>query len=92
MLELKVVKRGLSVNLSPHQYAFHLKHAELGCPTFILVQYHPKGSIKPSEVQLLLYAGRDAALLLESGVRVPPVASYALSNVDWSDMASKLGG
>jgi len=90
MLELKIVSRGYSVKLSPHQYAFHLKHADLGCPSFILVQYHPKGATKTTEVELLLYEGRVARVLLEKGVRSPPVASYKLSDVDWDDLTEKL--
>jgi len=90
MLELKIVGRGYSVKLSPHQYAFHLKHADLGCSSFILVQYHPKGSVKTTEVELLLYEGRVARVLLEKGVKALPMASYKLSDVDWDDLTEKL--
>jgi hypothetical protein len=38
MIELKVVK-GRKLAISPHQVAFHLKHADMKAPTFILVQF-----------------------------------------------------
>ena len=40
-VELKVVKHGRRVRLSPHQIAFHSRHAELGCATFVLVLFVP---------------------------------------------------
>ena len=90
MLELKIVQRGRRINLSPHQYAFHLKHAALGCPSYILVQYHPKGTTKPAEIELRLYSGSQAAEILEKGIETAPIVSYPLSAVDWPDLANRL--
>ena len=91
MVELKVVKKGLKVNLSPHQIAFHLKHAELKCPTFVLVEYHPALSKKAAGNELLLYSGAQAAEVFEKGVTVEPLHRWVLPRVDWSDVCERLG-
>jgi hypothetical protein len=83
MVELKVVKRGKKVALSPHQVAFHLKHASLGCPTYILVQYHPAGTTSALKADLLLYDGSQAEDLLLRGVECIPSAKWPLSHVQW---------
>ena len=88
-MELKVIKTGLKINLSPHQYSFHLKHASIGCPTFILVQYYPPESSgdKPT---LKLYRGAQALFLFDEGVRVAPIAQWPVRAVDWSEMRALL--
>ena len=83
MVELKVVKRGKKVALSPHQVAFHLKHASLGCPTYILVQYHPAGTTSALKAELLLYDGSQAEDVLLRGVECIPSAKWPLSHVHW---------
>lgn len=83
MVELKVVKRGKKVNLSPHQVSFHLKHASLKCPTFIMVQYHPAGTTTALKAELLLYKGGQAEELLHLGVACEPCARWPLSHVHW---------
>jgi Holliday junction resolvase len=83
MVELKVVKRGKKVALSPHQVAFHLKHASLGCPTYIMVQYHPAGTTTALKADLLLYKGAQAEELLHLGVECTPFAKWSLSHVHW---------
>jgi hypothetical protein len=89
MLELKVVQKGLKINLSPHQYSFHLKHASIRCPTFILVQYHP--TISSGDIpMLMLYKGAQAAEMLQEGVRVAPLAQWPVRAVDWSEMRALL--
>ena len=72
MVELKVVKRGRKVNLSPHQVAFHIKHADLNCPTYILVQYHPAGTTHASKSELLLFCGEQAIDLVNRYDPVKP--------------------
>lgn len=83
MVELKVVKRGKKVNLSPHQVAFHLKHSSLNCPTFILVQYHPAGTTSALKAELFLYRGAQAVDLLHLGIECEPFAKWPLSHVQW---------
>ena len=92
MVELKVVNRGRKVRLSPHQVAFNQKHGMMGLPTWILVQYHPKGTSKRSEILLMLYHGRQAMELAERGVETKPAAQWPLDSVDWEGLESRLVG
>lgn len=83
MVELKVVKRGRKVALSPHQAAFHLKHADLGCPTYILVGYYPPGVVSALKAELRLYRGSQAEELLVRGLDCEPVEKWILAKVEW---------
>ena len=90
MVELKVVSRGRKVRLSPHQVAFNLKHGMMGLPTWILVQYHPKGTTRRTEIELRLYHGKQVVSLMESGIDVPAVLQWPLAAVDWDALRSRL--
>jgi hypothetical protein len=81
MVELKVVSRGLKVALSPHQVAFHLKHADMRCPTFILVLHSPAG--KRKEAELLLYSGEQVMDVHQLGVKAAPLARWPWLGVPW---------
>lgn len=83
-VELKVVKKGRKVALSPHQIAFHARHAELGVRTFVLVLYCPPQKHMVKHGQLLLFTGEQVFELVKSGVDTTPVASYQYSNVPWN--------
>ena len=83
MLELKVVKRGRKVNLSPHQVAFHLKHADLRCPTYVLVQYYPPQAVTVARSELLLYAGDQVLELSKLGIELEPVGRWPWTGVPW---------
>ena len=89
-VELKVVKRGRKVALSPHQIAFHARHAELGVRTFILVLYVPAGKVASREGRLLLYAGRQVFELAKSGINTDPVVGYHYGAVPWRLLMSSL--
>ena len=82
MVELKVVKTGQKVRLSPHQVAFHVKHASLGCPTYILVEYHRPAS-SGEKSQILLYEGSQAVDLFERGVNLEPLAKWDKRRMQW---------
>jgi hypothetical protein len=84
MVELKVVKRGKKVNLSPHQIAFHHKHSTLKCPTFILVQYHPAGTTASRSAEVLLYSGAQVESLAMVGVDTPPIDRWNLAAMEWN--------
>ena len=81
MVELKVVKRGFKVNLSPHQVAFHLKHADMHCPTFVVVQYSPAG--KTAAGELLVYSGDQVMDVHKLGVKAEPLARWPWLGVQW---------
>jgi hypothetical protein len=84
MLELKVVKKGKKVNLSPHQIAFHHKHSSLKCPTFILIQYHPPGTTASRSAEVLLYSGAQVESLAMVGVDTPPIDRWNLAAMEWN--------
>jgi hypothetical protein len=84
MVELKVVKRGKKVNLSPHQIAFHHKHSTLKCPTFILVQYHPMGTTASRSAEILLYSGAQVESLAMIGVDTRPIDRWNLAAMEWN--------
>lgn len=86
LIELKVVSAGLKINLSPHQYAFHIKHAMLGCPTFIVVEVNTK--TRPPE--LLLFSGQQAEDIAKRGVLADCVARWPLAKIDWEEFHRKV--
>jgi hypothetical protein len=90
MAELKVVKRGRKVNLSPHQVAFHIKHADLRCPTYILVQYYPPGTVRASKSELLLYCGEQALDVVRLGIDTPALARWPWTGISWAEMRKHL--
>jgi hypothetical protein len=90
MVELKVVKRGRKVALSPHQVAFHIKHADLRCPTYILVQYHPPGTTHAHKSDLLLYCGEQAIDLVNLGIDTPALARWPWTGVSWAELRKYL--
>lgn len=84
-----MVKTGRKVKLSPHQIAFHLKHAEMDCPSFILVQYHPPATSR-EKPQLLLYRAEQAAELFARGIDVDPIDKWPVSSVSWGALRDRL--
>ena len=78
-LELKVVRSGNKIRLSPHQISFHVKHPK---NTFILVEHKDKH---------LLFEGHQSLALVDSGLSssLEPVASSLEGSVSF---LSSLGG
>lgn len=89
MVELKVVKRGRKVALSPHQVAFHIKHADLHCPTFFLVQ-HFAGATLSSKSELLLYCGEQALDVARMGIDTPALARWPWTGISWAGLRAEL--
>lgn len=88
MIELKVVKTGKKVNLSPHQIAFNLKHGMADLPTFILV-LHQKTTRAP-DARLLLYHGRQSQDLSEHGIDAEPLDEWPYNAVNWEALRDRL--
>ena len=63
-LELKVVRSGNKIRLSPHQISFHIRHP---VNTFILVD-----DVKRS--RLCLYLGKQVDELVACGLKTTPIA------------------
>ena len=83
LIELKVVTSGRRIRLSPHQVAFHLKHAHIGAPTFFLVEYHPPAS-SAKKPQILLYEGKMAEDILTHGVDTKTALTADLTPYGWN--------
>ena len=89
-LELKVVTYGRRVRLSPHQVAFHARHAEIGCTTFILVLFVPYKKTASRDGQLLLYRGDQVLELARAGVDTTPLASWHYGSMPWGMLELEL--
>jgi hypothetical protein len=87
-LELKVVASGRKIRLSPHQVAFHVRHAQM--PSWIVVQYWPPGTARAPDSILLLYHGSQAQALLDTGIDTPAVLRERWRDVDWQALVVKL--
>lgn len=92
LLELKVVKRGKQVRLSPHQVAFHTICGSMQVPCYVLVQYHPPGAPTLRGAEWLLYYAGQAQELLREGVDLPPVAAWPADQVLWHMLKNSLEG
>ena len=82
-VELKVVNRGKKVRLSPHQIAFHHRHAEKGFRTFLLVLHVPFGRSATKDGELLLYGGEQVMELAKGGIDTEPLAAWPYGAVPW---------
>ena len=87
-LELKVVASGRKVRLSPHQVAFHVRHAHM--PSWIVVQYWPPGTARSPDSLLLLFHASQVQSLIETGVDTPAVVRERWRDVDWAALPAKL--
>ena len=58
----------------------------MGLPTYILIEWHPKGTTKLAEKRLFLYHGSQAQELFQEGVSTPSVAQWPLNSVDWTSL------
>lgn len=89
-VELKVVKHGRRVRLSPHQIAFHCRHAEIGCATYVLVLFVPYGKEATKEGVLKLYRGDQVLELAQSGVDTIALAEWHYGTMPWSMLELEL--
>ena len=72
MVELKVVKTGRKVKLSPHQVSFQVRHIKL--PVFTIVETTDK---------ILVYSAKQAIVLVEQGIKCDPLFNCDLDNIQW---------
>ena len=59
-------------------------------PAYILVEWHPKGTLKLTEKRLLLYHGAQAQDLHLKGVDTAPLGQWPLNAVDWDEIRALL--
>jgi hypothetical protein len=89
-VELKVVTYGRRVRLSPHQIAFHSRHAEIGCVTFVLVLFVPYRKTASRDGILKLYRGDQVLELAQSGVDTTPLAEWHYGEMPWGMLELEL--
>jgi hypothetical protein len=88
-LENKVVSRGLKIALRPHQASFLYRHWSYGCPAYLLVKHLPIGK----RIGIVnLYHGGQSLELVETGLRVDPVARWPSNGVNWEAIRDYLSG
>ena len=88
-VELKVVSRGLKVQLRPHQVSFSTKHSAKGRPSFILIR-HERNTAHPGKI--MLYHGRQAVELVTEGLRLEPLAEWPDYGMPWQELTDWLSG
>lgn len=89
-VELKVVTHGRRVRLSPHQIAFHSRHAEIGCASYVLVLFVPFGKQASKEGMLKLYRGDQVLELAQSGIDTTPLAEWHYGTMPWGMLELEL--
>ena len=89
-VELKVVTHGRRVRLSPHQIAFHSRHAEIGCASYVLVLFVPFGKQASKEGVLKLYRGDQVLELAQSGIDTTPLAEWHYGTMPWGMLELEL--
>ena len=89
MVELKRVIHGKQVQLSPHQVAFHVRHARKNRPCFVLI-YQDDKRTRPGGI--FLYRGADALAVYENGLEVEPLARWGTRDIDWAELVAYLSG
>ena len=88
MIEAKYVPEGSKkIKISPHQASFHLKHADLKCPTFFAVLQKQKG-VRYNRV--MLFRGNQVEELLTIGVEAKPLFEFHTNFPQWFQFREKL--
>ena len=82
MVSVKVT-RTTQVALTAEEVSFHLRMTEMGCPSFILVQTHPRGTKKTSLASLRLYVGSQVEDLYYRGTGVAGIDEWPLDAIQW---------
>ena len=70
LVELKVVREGAKVRLSPHQVAFADRAARAGVPVYLLVQYWPKEVFRASDSVVYAYQAGQVVEVAQKGLSV----------------------
>jgi len=79
-LEVKLVRSGLKVSLSPHQVSWHARAAEMNCSASIIVASLESAG-RPAA--LSLYRAPQVMDLAAHGLRVEPAGRWPLKHVPW---------
>lgn len=80
LVELKVVRAGVKVRLSPHQVAFADRSARFGVPAYLLVQHWPKEVFRASDSVVYAYQAGQVVEVAQKGLSVKAWMHWALKD------------
>jgi len=82
LVELKVVRAGAKVALSPHQVAFADRAARLGVPVYLLVQYWPKEVLRAGDSRVYAYRSEQVVEVARQGIAVQTWMEWTLGDTE----------
>lgn len=80
LVELKVVRAGAKVRLSPHQISFADRAARLGVPVYLLVQHWPKEVFRAGDSTVFAYKAGQLVEVAKRGITVKAWMHWALKD------------
>lgn len=80
LVELKVVRAGAKVALSPHQVAFADRAARFGVPVYLLVQHWPKEVLRAGDSRVYAYRADQIVEVAKQGIEVQPWMEWTLGD------------
>jgi hypothetical protein len=80
LVELKVVREGVKVRLSPHQVAFADRAARLGAPVYLLVQHWPKEVFRSANSTVFAYKAAQIVEVAQKGITVKAWIHWTLKD------------
>ena len=81
-LELKVVKTGAKVALSPHQIAFAHQASEAGIGYALLVHYWPESVLRSVDTDVYGYRANRVVEVAKRGVNEKPNAVWRIGDAE----------
>lgn len=82
LVELKVVREGVKVRLSPHQVAFADRSARLGVPVYLLVQHWPKEVLRSADSRIYAYRAEQIVDVAKRGIEVQAWMEWPLGDTE----------
>jgi hypothetical protein len=80
LIELKVVRAGAKVALSPHQISFADRAARAGVPVYLLVQYWPKEVSRSADSRIYAYRAEQVVDVAKRGIAVQAWMEWPLGD------------
>lgn len=80
LVELKVVREGAKVALSPHQVAFADRAARFGIPVYLLVQHWPKEVFRAGDSTVFAYKAGQLVEVAKKGITVKAWMHWTLKD------------
>ena len=81
-MELKVVRAGAKVALSPHQISFADRAARAGVPVYLLVQYWPKEVLRSADSRVYAYRSEQVVEVARQGIAVQAWMEWTLGDTE----------